>query len=126
MTPKVNTNLSLDILLVPVLQTPTQPRWPQTNLWHTCLITLPPANYYAVVSQPNLASTLPKKYCQVQLQFVAFKGLHQEEFNLTDPFCLHGTTDHMVKGKQKRTALIVSLQRKSHKLFSCLNTCHGK
>ena len=97
---KVNANLTLDVLLVPALQTPSQPGWPQTNQWHTCRFILPPSDFYAVVNhQRHQASTLPNKYCQVQLQFVTLKDQDLQEFNLTEPFCLHGSTDHIVKGK---------------------------
>ena len=95
----MNANLTLDVLLVPALQTPYQPGWPQTNQWHTCRFILPPSDSYVVVNhQHHQASTLPKKYCQVQLQFVTLKDQHLQEFNLTEPFCLHGSTDHIVKG----------------------------
>ena len=97
--PKVNANLTLDVLLVPALQTPYQPGWPQTNQWHTCRFILPPSDFYAVVNhQRHQDSNLPKKYCQVQLQFVTLKDQDLQEFNLTEPFCLHGSTDHIVKG----------------------------
>ena len=97
--PKVNANLTLDVLLVPALQTPSQPGWPQTNQWHTCRFILPPSDIYVVVNhQRHQTSTLPKKYCQVQLQFVILKDQGLQEFNLTEPFCLHGSTDHIVKG----------------------------
>lgn len=107
---KVNANLTLDVLLVPALQTPSQPGWPQTNQWHTCRFILPPSDFYVVVNhQRHQASTLPKKYCQVQLQFVTLKDQDLQEFNLTEPFCLHGSTDHIVKGNPlkwlKRTYL---------------------
>ena len=96
---KVNANLTLDVLLVPALQTPSQPGWPQTNQWHTCRFILPPSDFYVVVNhQRHQASTLPKKYCQVQLQFVTLKDQDLQEFNLTEPFCLRGSTDHIVKG----------------------------
>ena len=96
---KVNANLTLDVLLVPALQTPSQPGWPQTNQWHTCRFILPPSDFYLLVNhQTHQASTLPKKYCQVQLQFVTLKDQDLQEFNLTEPFCLHGSTDHIIKG----------------------------
>ena len=95
----MNANLTLDVLLVPALQTPNQPGWPQTKQWHTCRFILPPSDFYIVVNhQTHQASTLPKKYCQVQLQFVTLKDQGLQEFNLTEPFCLHGSTDHIVRG----------------------------
>ena len=50
-TSKVNANLSLDALLVPALQTPSLPGWPQTNQWHVCRFLLPPSEFYAVVNR---------------------------------------------------------------------------
>ena len=47
----MNANLSLDALLVPALQTPSLPGWPQTNQWHVCRFLLPPSEFYAVVNR---------------------------------------------------------------------------
>ena len=111
MTPKAN--LSLDVLLLPALYTPSQSGWLKTNHWRTCHFFLPPSESYAVSNriplQLPIFSNLDES-CRIQLQFEVFRGQELDgAANLTEPFCLRGTVARVVKGEPEPVAIKLAL-----------------